>query len=317
MAQQTMPGITIFAAPKPFVDSHIATIQRNAIRSWLALGPQVEVLLVGDEAGIARVARELGVKHLGAVERNPKGTPLISAIFALAQQAAVYPVSVYANSDIILLDNFLPAVQQIAERFRRYLIVGQRWDLGIATALDFANGWTSGLRKRLAADGLIHPPAGSDYFVFPRGLFIDLPPFALGRAGWDNWMIFAARRMGVPVVDASGSITVVHQDHDYRHLEGGGPHYRLPESLENVRLGGGSETTFSLADATWRLSEMKVKRVLRPGGSIWRWAEAGMIVRLGPGRLLRLIRLLLHPRETLRWWGGLALRRIRAQREAP
>ena len=33
-----MTELTIFSAPKAFRDAHIATIQRNAIRSWQALG---------------------------------------------------------------------------------------------------------------------------------------------------------------------------------------------------------------------------------------------------------------------------------------
>ena len=32
-----MPLITIFSSPKPFINPHIATIQRNAIQSWTLL----------------------------------------------------------------------------------------------------------------------------------------------------------------------------------------------------------------------------------------------------------------------------------------
>ena len=56
-----MPLITIFTAPKPFTDPHIDVIQRNAIRSWLSLGGDVEVILVGDEAGMSAVASEYRV----------------------------------------------------------------------------------------------------------------------------------------------------------------------------------------------------------------------------------------------------------------
>ena len=34
----TSPLLTLFTAPKPFTNPHIALIQRNAIRSWMALG---------------------------------------------------------------------------------------------------------------------------------------------------------------------------------------------------------------------------------------------------------------------------------------
>ena len=56
--------ITIFTAPKPFIDPHISAIQYNAISSWLELGPEVEVLLLGDEPGLSEAATHLGVELL-------------------------------------------------------------------------------------------------------------------------------------------------------------------------------------------------------------------------------------------------------------
>ena len=57
-------------------------IQRNAIKSWTLL-PEVEVILLGEETGLAENARELGVKHIRNVARNESGTPLISSMFEL------------------------------------------------------------------------------------------------------------------------------------------------------------------------------------------------------------------------------------------
>ena len=53
-----MKKLTIFTAPKPFVDPHIDLIQHNAIRSWLQMGNDVEVFLMGDDLGIADAAHE-------------------------------------------------------------------------------------------------------------------------------------------------------------------------------------------------------------------------------------------------------------------
>ena len=55
--------LTIFSPPKPF-QGKIDVIQRNAIGSWIALGDEVEVILVGDEIGISDVASEYGVGHI-------------------------------------------------------------------------------------------------------------------------------------------------------------------------------------------------------------------------------------------------------------
>ena len=308
-------NLTFFTAPKPFTDPHITFIQRNAIRSWMSQAEQIEVQLIGDEPGIGEVASEFGVKHLATVEKNAQGTPLISSIFEQAQAQTSSPIVAYINTDIILLDDFLPAVRKVAQQFRSFMIIGQRWDLEQDSELDFGPGWTAAMREKLKSEGALHPVAGSDYFAFPRGQFTDLPPFALGRAGWDNWMIFKGRSMRIPVIDASKAITVIHQDHDYGHLEGGVPHYRLPESRENVELGGGPETVFTLRDATWRLNGQGLRKTPWPAGGLFRWAKSSLVARLGAGRSLRIAQLFFRPVESARMYGASTLRRIRGVSE--
>ena len=80
-----MTLLTLFSAPKPFTNPHIAMIQRNAIKSWTLL-PDVEVILLGEETGLADAAKELGVKHIPTVARNESGTPLISSMFQLTRE---------------------------------------------------------------------------------------------------------------------------------------------------------------------------------------------------------------------------------------
>jgi hypothetical protein len=300
--------ITIFSSPKPFV-GHIDTVQRNALASWLALGQDVEVLLVGDEKGVGGAAAEYGVRHLPQVLRNEHGTPLLNSIFDLARRHARHPFLCYVNADVMLLEDLLPAVRQVSERFERFLIVGRRWDLDVPERLGFDPGWQAALRKRIEGAGTLHPPTGSDYFVFPRPMFEGMPPFALGRAGWDNWMIFAGRHGHVPVIDATEAVTVVHQVHDYSHLPGGRPHFRLPESLENVKMGGGRVTVFTIADTTWRFGPQGLLRRTWREAGLKRWLEAGLYARLGGGRSSRLARMALHPIETSRYYYWAARRR--------
>ncbi len=259
------PLLTLFSAPKPFDREHIALIQRNAIRSWLALGEQVEVLLLGEENGLAEAAAELGVRHLPDIARNAQGTPLVSSIFARAREAAAAPYLCYVNGDIIFLPEFLQAVEAvIAQTPQHFLMVGRRWDVDITAPLDFSPGWDERLRALVAERGRLHSPFGIDYFVFPKGAYADMPLFAVGRAGWDNWMIYHARKQGWKVIDATHDALVVHQNHDYAHLPGGQPHYRLEESQENIRLAGGHEHMFSIWEANYTLREGKVQRSHRP-----------------------------------------------------
>lgn len=254
-----MSLISIFTAPKPFDNPHIATIQRNAILSWLHLGPEVEVLLVGDEIGIAEVAAEYNIRHLPEVARNEKGTPLVSSIFKLGREASQSPLLAYINADIMLLPDFVRAAKQIARQLEHFLVIGRRWDLDLRSAWDFSPGWDERLTAALKERGRLHPPAGSDYFLYPRPLFEKMPDFAIGRAGWDNWMIYQANRMGWAVIDGTPSITVIHQDHDYSHLPGGKPHYDLDESQHNMALAGGAAHMYMTLDAGMELRDNRVR----------------------------------------------------------
>lgn len=209
-----MTGLTIFSAPKAFTNPHISTIQRNAIQSWTHLGPQVQVLLVGEEEGLAQAAAEYSVPLIPNVKRNDSGTPLVSSIFQLARQASQSPLLAYVNADVLLLPDFVEAALQVAGQLERFLVIGQRWDLDVRALLDFSAGWEQRLQGDRQQRGRLHLPAGSDYFIFPRALFGEMPEFAIGRAGWDNWMIYHARCQGWPVVDGTPTIKVIHQDHD-------------------------------------------------------------------------------------------------------
>lgn len=256
----TIPFLTIFTAPKSFTDPHIAVIQRNAIQSWCHLDPQVDVLLVGDEPGMAEVAAEYGLRQLPDVARNEAGTPLVSSIFSLARHASPAPLLAYLNADILLLPDFVAAAHQVSLLAERFLVIGQRWDLDVRELLDFSAGWEARLRQEVTSRGREHMPAGSDYFVFPRDMFMEIPDFAIGRAGWDNWMIFHARQQGWPVIDATPSITIIHQDHDYSHLPGGRPHYEHPESQVNQSLAGGSANLYMVLDSDRQLVGGRLRR---------------------------------------------------------
>jgi hypothetical protein len=272
-----MPFLTIFSAPKPFTDPHIATIQRNAIRSWCSLGDEVEVFLVGDEPGLAEAARETGVRQLAQVRRNEAGTPLVNSIFSLSRQASDAPLLAYLNADMIVLPDFLEAARQAAEGARRFLIVGQRWDLDVRQELDFDPGWESRLQAEVRARGRLHAPAGSDYFIFRRDEFLDMPDFAIGRAGWDNWAIYHALRSGWAVIDATTAVTAVHQDHDYSHLPGGRPHYDLEESHHNQALAGGMAHLYTVLDTNKELSGGAI-RPHRPSLlRLVRWLEVSLM----------------------------------------
>jgi len=120
-----------------FTNPRINVIQRNAIRSWVELGDRVQVVLLGEEDGLAEAARDLHVLHLPEVGRNELGTPLISSLFSQARRVNQSPLLAYVNADIILFPDFVTAAARMVEQVNRFLMVGQRWDMQIIELLDF------------------------------------------------------------------------------------------------------------------------------------------------------------------------------------
>ena len=252
--------LTLFSIPKPFV-GHIGTIQRNAIGSWLQLRPQPEVILLGNEEGTAELATKLGACHLPEVERNSYGTPLLSSVFARANDAATHEMLCYVNADIMLLSNFAEMTARVGRA--HCLVVGKRTDLELSEEIEFSeSNWERDLRDKVRRAGSLHSPRGMDYFLFPRGLWCDLPPFAIGRLMWDNWLIYDARRRKLPVIDATRIVTAIHQNHVYSiqmKATHGGWNWEHPETKRNLELAGGHDNSYNIDDCT---------HVLLPSG-IW------------------------------------------------
>ena len=312
------PVLTLFTAPKPFTNPHINLIQRNALSSWQAMEEAVEVVLIGSEDGIAEAAAEYGFVHLPDAPVNQLGTPLISGIFALGRGVNQSPLLAYVNADIILFPDFLEVAQKVASKLPKFLMVGQRWDLEVTELLSFEGDWVDPLRRRTWRDGKLHVRAGSDYFVFPRACFQDIPDFTVGRAGWDNWMIFKARKEGWAVVDCSADLDIIHQNHDYSHLPGGQPHYRLPETGENIRLAGGRRTIFDLDDASHRLAGGAIEAMPRDWKGKLREFQNRPMLKHNNFALTQALFTLLHPKKAwVEFWKNREMQKtMQASRES-
>lgn len=252
--------LTFFTTAKPFL-GHNGVIQRNALKSWTLVHPDVEVILFGDDEGAAAVAGELGIRHEPRVEKNSAGSNRVDAMFARAQSLARHDVVCYSNCDIIFMQDFCVALERVLAAHREFLIVGRRWDTEIAQPCDFASGdWQKQVRNLAFQTGRRRTADWIDYFVFSRGLFADLPALVVGRVFWDNWMVWKGLSLKKPVVDASRAIVAVHQNHDYRHHpQGKQGVWQGEEAGANYRLTGGWRHLRTIADATHRLGASGLK----------------------------------------------------------
>ena len=255
-------GLTLFSVPKPF-HGLIGVIQRNAIRSWTLLRPRCEIVLFGDEEGTAAAAAEIGVLHAPNLACNEFGTPLVNDLLARAEAMATSDWLCLVNADMILPGNFVEEFARVRREIDRFMMVGRRTDLDVAEALEFGPGWEGQLRDRARTEGKLLPPWASDYFVYRKGLFTDVPPFAIGRLAYDNWFLFKALHSGIALVDATPVLLAVHQNHGYGSLGSGEGLRASPEARRNVELGLQQRKTghsFSMKDVTHRLEATGIRR---------------------------------------------------------
>jgi hypothetical protein len=255
--------LTIFTIPKAF-KGHIDVIQRNAIQSWTKLKPRPEIILFGKDEGTAEVARELGLRHEAEVAASEQGTPLVNDLFEKAEAAASFPCMCYVNADIILMSDFLRAVGFVQKQTPKSLMVSKRINLDVRERLEFSAGWEEAIKRRTSATGEDEHYSGIDVFVYPKGMYPQIPEFAIGRLWWDHWLIKAVRERKLPVVDASRVAPLLHQRHDYNHAPGGAEEvWRGAEAKRNFELYGGVEHAYTLLDVTHELMEDGAVRKVR------------------------------------------------------
>ena len=248
--------LTIFSLPKAF-SGHTQIIQDNAIGSWKRLSRPCEIILLGDDPGVAEAAKRHGVRHEPSVTRNELGTPLLGDVFSSVNKLANYPVLALVNADVLLLHDFLSAIDVVVRSRKKFMMIASRFNRRIDQPLAFDPGWDAELGQKARAENLMYPAAGSDVFVFPRGLFDAVPPFAIGRGYWDNWLMYEARRMGADLIDATAMTTIVHQLHAYETVAGvpsagsSDRHvYETKEGQRNLKMAGGPGRLYTAFDAT-------------------------------------------------------------------
>lgn len=228
----------------------IGQSQFNAWGSWQRI-PACAVSVFAKTQGIADHATRFGFTPLRPVGRDEFGRPLLSAIFERMHAESDASVLAYVNSDIILLPGLAASLAAVRERFDTFLMIARRWNIDSLPALDFALGWDEKLRNMVTREGELFTPYGIDLFVFSRGVLSDVPPFALGSDYWDNYLVMRTRRQGIPVIDVTAQVMLVHQNHSLGKYRSAAARRRGPEGLRALALAGDSHAMLGgVTDAT-------------------------------------------------------------------
>jgi hypothetical protein len=250
--------ITLFTTTKPFIGKN-AIIQTNALKSWKLLKPECEIIVFGDSSGTDKICRDLGLIHIPEIQCNEFGTPLLNDLFEKAKKMSNHEIICYVNADIILMSDFIESIKIILKTEKQFLMVGQRWDYDIDKLLEYTPDWELKLKESVIQSGTIHARTGIDYFAFNIDLFNDIPPFAIGRTAWDNWLLSAAIKSGAKLIDSSSSVMCIHQNHDWSHIKGGEKEaWEGTEAINNQTLAQGHILT--LDDAEYFLTSNGITR---------------------------------------------------------
>ncbi|MCS7142381.1 MAG: hypothetical protein NZ920_01105 [Aigarchaeota archaeon] len=195
-------------------------IQLNAIRSWLRVCNECEIVVVGDEEGVEGLVRRYQLKHVKEVRRAPSGAPYLDDLLRVAEGVASFETICLINADIILLRDFLRAYHMVRGAFDKFVVTSRRFDLPINYEVDF-NGENidEGLRNEARRSYVGRVSRGTDLFLFKKDTFINVPPLIIGRLIWSRWFILEGLSNGIPVIDATPVITAIHQTHDYAHIK--------------------------------------------------------------------------------------------------
>jgi hypothetical protein len=249
-----------------------------------------EVLIVDND-------KEGSGEPVGPLAPSDGGGEVIRGMFQSAAQRAAGGMLLYLNSDILLDDSGAATVRELGALRGSWLGSAPRWCLPpwSGEPPDREEEWQS-FFKRAQQVGRWGEACALDLFLI-RGLsFASMPPFFIGHRGWDNWMILHARQLGVPVLDLSRGIRVIHCDHDYSYAKGNSAPSRRDGLLEdaNLRMLGGEERLCHLGHATheWRKGAV---RACQGWGILQRNMELWQIRNPGQSWWWRPLRRLFHP----------------------
>ncbi|XP_058102029.1 beta-arabinofuranosyltransferase RAY1 isoform X4 [Magnolia sinica] len=217
------PSVTIFSAPSPFVGS-VGARQALAVRSWLALSPDVVVVLFGQHPSILSFATTLASRVLveSTIDFTFLGTPFYHSMVARSR-ASSSDIAVLIDPETILLPDFISALHYTHKLHHDWLLVarprnvshfpfhlddtGKHWlqedgkQIKIGKLREFViqkQRWSyCGSRVLLAWNtGELPLHAGV------------LPPFLYGKGLHDQWVINEALSSEIRLVfDASESIS--------------------------------------------------------------------------------------------------------------
>ena len=168
------------------------------------------------------------------------GIPILRSMFIHAQLLnRTTPFYGYANSDILFdlnLVSTLEALKNDIARFKQLLVIGRRVNYNFEYKQEIDNLTSI---SQYVRNGQMFQTNALDYFITKHSGYPwrTIPNFVVGRVGYDNWLVATALQKNISVVDATLTLSALHQT----GLDGNFAGHTYKESGErnvNLRLAG-------------------------------------------------------------------------------
>jgi len=238
---------------------HFNLPEQNAVNSWLKMSNDTEVIIFSENAELKLKFTER-VTFISEFKKHSSGLPLLNDLFQQASERSRHNTLCYCNSDIILMPGFIQNVGRLLGDERPFLGASQRTDVDLSFLIDFENpDSVSCLNEAISGSGSIHPPLGSDIFLFPKYQYDEgtMPPLVVGRPGWDLWMLFDARQRFNRLIDlTAANPLVIHQNHPQKYYIDN-PQHRM----NFIFLPPKNLYTFVLSFCNYRVADGELKKI--------------------------------------------------------
>ncbi|XP_063443376.1 uncharacterized protein LOC134723758 [Mytilus trossulus] len=217
-------------------------VYNNTMNNWRTLGSDIlPVLFLSDEyKNVRDTFIRNGWKVFPIEHSTLDGTPILRNFLSVIQRSFKSKYVGYANADILFTADLKSSLYLI-DKHRQVIpdenvifISGCRFDIENITSKDIS---TYDKILQIKEDSKKHPPSGQDYFItdfnYPWGV---IPDVVVGKHKIDNWLLINAIENNHTAIDASVSITAVHQTVDLGSWESSKINSSSSDHLYNENL---------------------------------------------------------------------------------
>ncbi|MBP80170.1 MAG: hypothetical protein CL926_12980 [Deltaproteobacteria bacterium] len=238
-----MRPIVFLTIPRSF-DGEFYIRQMNCLNSIKTQHPASKIIFYSKDKGLCELSEGLGIDVPNTVITN-NGVPLIYTAFLHAIEKHPTAVITFVNSDIILTHNIDGIAKSATQRFgENWLVSSERRNVDVP---DMENFWDKSVYNRLLQKSENHRKSGMDIFMFTSQLkptLEKLPRLQVGRPGWDSALIAKSRKQNLNVIDASQSLTILHQNHRSNYPTDFPSFLEVIRKTQTIRLGTLRDTNF-------------------------------------------------------------------------